>query len=86
MNLVAKINTALSKLVGPNAAHMLDSLIAFELTAAGVAAKSSSARHYAAAHPGLAIAFTVAPPVLTALASKFRKAATSPTPPADSSK
>jgi hypothetical protein len=51
------------------------------LTAAAVATQSESARHYAVGHPTIALAFVIAPPLLTALASKFRKASTTPPPP-----
>jgi hypothetical protein len=77
----AKIQTGLGKFVGPNAALVLDALIAFELTAAGTAIATPSARTYADQHPFVAVAVTFAPPLLTALASKFRKAATTIRPP-----
>lgn len=80
MTIVDKVTQALTGLVGPNAAHVLDSLIAFELTAGGVGLGSATARHFAATHPGLTVIFAVATPLLTALASKFRKAATAPPP------
>jgi hypothetical protein len=72
----AKIQAALEKLVGPNAAHVLDGLIAFEITAGTVALASPSARAYGAHHPLVAVAIAVGTPLVTALASKFRKAAT----------
>jgi hypothetical protein len=78
----AKLQAFLERFVGPNAAHVLDGLVAFELTAAGAALSTDSARNYAVHHPAVAVTFTLAPPVLTALASKFRKAAHAKTPPA----
>jgi hypothetical protein len=79
----AKIQAGLDKLVGPNAAHVLDGLIAFEITAGTAALASPSARAYGAHHPLVALGIAVGTPLLTALASKFRKAATTKTlPPA----
>jgi hypothetical protein len=77
----ARIQNLLNKFVGPNAAHVLDGLIAFEITAGGAALTAPSARNYAAHHPVVAAVFAIAPPLLTALASKFRKAATTKPPP-----
>jgi hypothetical protein len=75
MDLAEKVSSALSKLVGPNSAHVIDGLIAWELTAVAAGAKSHSAREYGVNHPLLVVAFTVGPPLLTAAAAKFRKAA-----------
>lgn len=80
MNLIARFNAAVSKLVGPNAVHAIDAIVAFELTAAGAALTDPSARDYAAAHPALVVVFSIVAPLLTAGASKFRKAATAPAP------
>jgi hypothetical protein len=85
MNL-AEISAKLSKLVGPNSAHVIDGLIAWELTAVAAGAKSQSAREYGVAHPLLVVAFTVGPPLLTGLAAKFRKAAGAKPPSADEAK
>lgn len=76
----ARIQSQLDKLVGPNAAHVLDGLIAFEITAGVAALASPSARVYGERHPLVAIGIAVGAPLLTALASKFRKAATTKAP------
>lgn len=76
--MIEKANAFLSKLVGPNAAHVIDGLVAWELTAAAAAVKSQSARDYAFHHPTVAVALTIALPLLTAAAAKFRKAASKP--------
>lgn len=78
MDLVAKFNSLVGKLVGPNAVHAIDAIVAFELTAAGTAAADPSARDYAANHPALVVVFSLVAPILTAGASRFRKAATAP--------
>ena len=78
MNLIDKFNAAVGKLVGPNAVHAVDAIVAFELTAAGTAVADPSARTYAASHPWLIVVFSILAPVLTAGAARFRKAATAP--------
>jgi hypothetical protein len=80
VNLAAKISSGLSKLVGPNSAHVIDGLVAWELTAVATAAKSESARDYGAAHPWMVVFLTLGPPALTGLAARFRKAATDKSP------
>lgn len=77
-----KIQNGLSKFVGPNAAHVLDGLIGFEISAGVAAVATPSARNYADHHAVVAIGIAVGTPLLTALASKFRKAATTTAPPA----
>lgn len=77
----AKLQGFLDRFVGPNAAHVLDGLIAFEITAGGAALASPSARAYGAHHPYVALGIAVGTPLLTAVASKFRKAATTKAPP-----
>jgi hypothetical protein len=75
MNIASKISALLGRLVGPNSAHVIDALIAWELTAVAAGFESQSARDYAVNHPLLVVVFTVGPPVLTGFAAKFRKAA-----------
>lgn len=82
MNIISGINRWVGKIAGPNAAHVLDGLVAFELTAAATASQSKSARDYAVHHPGVAVAFAFGPPVLTAVAAKFRKASAAKSAPA----
>jgi hypothetical protein len=84
--MIEKLNAFLAKLVGPNSAHVIDGLVAWELTAISTGAADPSARKYAEAHPLLDVALTFGPPLLTAAAAKFRKAAAAksapPAPPA----
>ena len=75
MNLIGTINAQLSKLVGPNAAHMIDALIGLAIVGAVALLSSSAARAFLAHHATLSVIVTAAVPVATALASKFRKAA-----------
>jgi hypothetical protein len=82
--MLEKLNKLVAKVAGRNSAHVLDALIAWELTAVATGAESKSARDYAAHHPALVVVLTVAPPILTAAAAKFRKAATQSAPPAPS--
>ena len=79
----AKIQAGLEKLVGPNAAHMLDALIAVALvgvpTLVGALIYSAPARLFLLHHATLGAVITglvgIGVPAVTALASKFRKAA-----------
>jgi hypothetical protein len=80
MNVAQKISNWLGKLVGPNSAHVIDGLIAWELTAVATGAKSESARDYGAAHPWLVVFLTLGPPVLTGASARFRKAAIDKSP------
>jgi hypothetical protein len=89
VNIASKISNWLGKLVGPNSAHVIDGLVAWELTAVAAGAKSQSARDYGTSHPWIVVAFTIGPPLLTGLAAKFRKAASARPPapaPADNAK
>lgn len=74
-SLIERFNGWLAKFVGPNAAHVIDGLIGVALTLAGAFAFSTPARTFASHHADLGLIILLAPPVLTALASKFRKAA-----------
>lgn len=78
--LVEKVNGFLNRLVGPNAAHMIDALIAIALVGAGTFAVSAPARLFLVHHALLGIIVSAGIPLLTALASKFRKAAGSTAP------
>lgn len=73
-----RINAFLARFVGPNAAHVIDAIVAFALTAAAAAAFSPAARDFELHHARLGVALALAPAILTALASKFRKAAGQP--------
>lgn len=84
--MIKKLSSLLAKFAGPNSAHVIDALVAFELSAAAAALESQSARDYAVHHPSVAVIFTIAPPILTALVAKFRKAASQPQPPAPPAK
>lgn len=79
--MIERFTRWVSKIAGPNTAHVIDGLVAWELSAGAVALESQSARDYAVAHPWIAGVLTIAPPVLTAAAAKFRKAATKPPEP-----
>lgn len=78
--MIDKLNKFFGRIVGPNSAHVIDGLVAYELTAAGAASQSQSARDFALHHPTIAVIFVIAPPILTAVAAKFRKAASKPAP------
>lgn len=73
--LIERFNGWLGTLVGPNAAHVIDGLIGVSLTFAGAFAFSAPARTFASHHADLGLVVLLIPPVITALASKFRKAA-----------
>lgn len=83
MTLLDKFNAALGKLVGPNAAHMIDGLIGVGLVGVVAYASSPASRVFLLHHAQLGAIVTVGIPVVTALASKFRKAAGSTAPLAD---
>lgn len=75
MNLVDRINSFLNRFVGPNAAHVIDALIGVALVGAVAFATSEPARVFLFNHPLLGVIVSVGVPLVTALASKFRKAA-----------
>ncbi len=75
MILIDKLNGFLGRFVGPNAAHVIDGLIAFALVGAAAFAVSAPARVFLLHHALLGIVVSLSVPLVTALASKFRKAA-----------
>ena len=81
--IVSKVNGWLSKLVGPNAAHMIDAAIGVAIPYAVTFAVSPGARVFLLHHSLLAVIVGASILPATALASKFRKAAGSSAPLAD---
>lgn len=83
MNVINRFNGFLARFVGPNAAHVIDALIALALVGAVTYVASAPARLFLLHHATLGVLVTVAVPLVTALASRFRKAAGSSAPLAD---
>ena len=83
MILINKLNAFLAKFVGPNAAHVIDGLIGVALVGAAAFAASAPARLFLLHHALLGVIVTAGVPLVTAVASKFRKAAGSSAPLAD---
>lgn len=81
--MIDKLNAALAKFVGPNAAHMIDGLIGVSLVGVPTLAASHAARVFLLHHSMLGLIVTAALPVTISLGSKFRKAAGSSAPLAD---
>lgn len=81
--MIARLNAFLSRFVGPNAAHIIDGLIGVALvgvpTLVGMLIYSPPARVFLLHHTTLGAVVTglvgLGVPAVTALASKFRKAA-----------
>jgi hypothetical protein len=78
--LIDKLNGFLNRFVGPNAAHTIDALIGVALVGAVAFASSAPARLFLLHHALLGVLVSAGVPLVTALASKFRKAAGSTAP------
>lgn len=70
-----KLQSLLEKLVGPNAAHMIDGFVALGIVDGTVFVASADARVFLLHHATLGLLAQLAVPPAIALASRFRKAA-----------